>query len=460
MMALSLFLGGAGASPGHAQRLQEPPVDDGSSAPAAEAALARCGTCIERRVGVAALQVVAINLIAVTLNRFYYGTGVDPATWKLNFERGFAWDSNLFRANYLEHPIAGSSFLNAGRSNGMGYWESIPLVVGGSLMFEYTGESQRPSSNDFITTTMGGITLGEALYRLSSLVLDNRATGSSRVVREIGAAIINPVRGFNRLIYGRMGAVGPNHFERHPPYLAMRLNGGARRLASGSSLDNGSTSAFLEFDVTYGDPMDPRVRKPFQAFRFTGQISNGVDRSIDRLRVEGNLYGVDIRRGPGIRHKMVLSLEYDFNLNSEYRYGQNSLNAGVLSHWPLAGAWSLRTNATVEAIPFGAVSTGQVANRGYDFGVGAGVRLAAQLFHRRRPLVEIGYKAVWLSTVNGVNNEHAVQFWAARAVIPLVRGFGLGADGVLFLRDSQAGALPGVGQRSPQLRLYGSWSLQ
>lgn len=95
------------------------------------------------------------------------------------------------------------------------------MVVGGSLMFEYTGESQRPSSNDFITTSMGGVTLGEALYRLSSLVLDNRATGSSRVVREIGAAIINPVRGFNRLIYGRMGAIGPNHFERHPPYLAM-----------------------------------------------------------------------------------------------------------------------------------------------------------------------------------------------------------------------------------------------
>lgn len=120
-MTLVLLFGGAGASLGHAQRLQEPPADEVSSVPAADSALARCGTCIERRVGVAVLQVVAINLLAVTLNRFYYGTGVDPATWKLNFERGFAWDSNQFRANYLEHPIAGSSFLNAGRSNGMGY---------------------------------------------------------------------------------------------------------------------------------------------------------------------------------------------------------------------------------------------------------------------------------------------------------------------------------------------------
>jgi hypothetical protein len=48
----------------------------------------------------------------------------------------------------------------------------------------------------------------------------------------------------------------------------------------------------------------------------------------------------------------------------------------------------------------------------------------------------------------------------ARVALPLVGRFGLGADGLLFLRQSQGASLPGGSQRSPQLRLYGSWRLE
>jgi len=461
LMALGLLLGGAGVSLGHAQRMQQPPVNETPAGPQAEVVSSSCETCIERRVDVAVLEVVFINMLNVTYNRFAFGT-FSPSiqTWKANLQSGLEFDNNNFRVNYFEHPYSGSTYYNAGRSNGMNFWQSAPLVLGGSLMFEYFGESHPPSGNDVVTTSLGGVTLGEALWRLSSLVLDNRATGSSRVLREIGAALINPVRGVNRLVYGRLGAVGPNHFERHPPFLAMRLSGGARRLADGTSLENGNTDTFLEFEATYADPMEQKLRKPFEAFQFTAQLSETPKWALNRMYIEGNLYGADIRQGPGPRHKVMLSLEYDFNLNVEYRYGQNSVNAVLLSDWPVAENWSLRTSAAVEAIPFGAVSTGHEADRAYDFAVGAGARLTAKILHRRRPLVEIGYKAVWLSTVNGVNDEHSVQFWAARAVIPVIGSFGLGADGLLFLRDSQSGELPGLSQRSPQLRLYGSWSLQ
>jgi hypothetical protein len=311
-----------------------------------------------------------------------------------------------------------------------------------------------------VTTTLGGVTLGEALYRLSSLVLDNQATGADRVFREIGATLINPVRGVNRLLFGRMGAVGPNYFERHPSFLAVRLNGGARRLADGASLENGATDAFMEIDVRYADPFEQPLHKPFSAFKFAAQISNGDETSIDRMNVVGSLYGADLRQGPGPRHKVVVSLEYDFNLNVQYRYGQNSVNVGLLSDWPVAQDWAVRTDAAVEAIPFGAVNTTQVAERGYDFGVGAGVSLAARLLHRRRTAVEIGYRGAWLHTIDGVNDSHVVQFWGARVALPLMGRFGLGAEGKLFLRQSQGGSLPGASQRSPQLRLYGSWRLE
>ena len=301
--------------------------------------------------------------------------------------------------------------------------------------------------------------MGEALYRLSSLVLDNRATGVSRVAREIGATLINPVRGINRLLYGRMGAVGPNHFDRSPGSLAMQVDLGARRLADGASLDNGATESYLAFRMDYGDPIEQTLSKPFEAFEFRVQVGGSTDKFIAHLHVVGSLYGSDMNRGAGTRHKFLVTIEHEFNENPEYLYGQNSVNAGILSRWPLGNNWSLRTNAAVEAVPFGAVSNGLVGNRGYDFGVGGGVAFGARLYHRRLRTAELGYKAVWIHTVSGINDDNLVQFATARIGIPIIGQFGVGADGVLFLRNSHARVVPDQRQRSPQLRVYTSWGV-
>ena len=52
-------------------------------------------------------------------------------------------------------------------------------------------------------TTANGAFLGEIFYRLSSNILDDRTTGGNRVVREIAAGLIDPVRGLNRLLQGK-----------------------------------------------------------------------------------------------------------------------------------------------------------------------------------------------------------------------------------------------------------------
>ncbi len=154
-----------------------------------------------------------------------------------------------------------------------------------------------------------------------------------------------------------------------------------------------------------------------------------------------------------------VTIEHEFNENPEYLYGQNSVNAGILSRWPLGNDWSLRTNAAVEAVPFGAVSNGLVRNRGYDFGVGGGVAFGARLYHRRLRTVELGYKAVWIHTVSGINDDNLVQFATARIGIPIIGQFGVGADGVLFLRNSHSRVFDDQRQRSPQLRVYTSWAV-
>ena len=66
------------------------------------------------------------------------------------------------------------------------------------------------------------------LHRLSIVVTDNTATGSRRVWLEIGGALINPVRGFNRLISGETARVYPNPEDRKPDDFVFRFDVGER----------------------------------------------------------------------------------------------------------------------------------------------------------------------------------------------------------------------------------------
>ncbi len=95
---------------------------------------------------------------------------------------------------------SGTLSYNAGRANGYNYYQSFAFAIGGSLMWEYFGENTRPSYNDIINTPIDGAFLGEVLCRLSSNILDDRTRGTERVFREIAGGLINPIRGFNRLL--------------------------------------------------------------------------------------------------------------------------------------------------------------------------------------------------------------------------------------------------------------------
>ena len=134
----------------------------------------------------------------------------NPETWWHNLERGFSFDGNKFDTNHLHHPWSGGIYYSTGRSNGLGFWPSAALATGGSFLWECCGEVQQMSFNDLVTTTFGGVAVGEAMHRLGSVILDNRDRGATRVLREAGVWLIDPVRGFNRLAFrSRLRAPNP-----------------------------------------------------------------------------------------------------------------------------------------------------------------------------------------------------------------------------------------------------------
>ena len=125
---------------------------------------------------------------------------ITPKTWWANMEQGWVWDLDDFAVNQIGHPYQGNNYFTAGRANGLSFYQSAGVTAFGSGTWEFFGETNHASLNDFINTTLGGIAIGEALYRTAWLVRDTRATGRGRLWREIGATVLDPVTGANRFI--------------------------------------------------------------------------------------------------------------------------------------------------------------------------------------------------------------------------------------------------------------------
>jgi hypothetical protein len=231
-------------------------------------------------------EVLLVNGIVWAYNEFPRGAGftqVNPRSWWSNLSGGWTYDDNHFANNQFAHPFHGSLYYNAARVNGFGYWVALPTALLGSGFWECCGETHPPAINDWIATGVGGSAIGEMLYRVSSTVLDNTATGSERIWREIGAGLLNPVRGFTRLVTGRVGKVGPNPenpLDHIPNRLTNTLRLGGRWVADSGSLDEGGNTndskaytGMFEVDFQFGSPFAADRRKPF---RLREQQRHGV----------------------------------------------------------------------------------------------------------------------------------------------------------------------------------------
>ncbi|MDP4200018.1 MAG: DUF3943 domain-containing protein [Bacteroidota bacterium] len=122
-------------------------------------------------------------------------------SWSNNLKEGWTWnDGDRFGNDFFFHPYTGGGYFIDARSLGYNFWESIPFAVFGAVEWKYFGENDQPTYPDLINTSINGTFIGEIGYRLTSNILDDRATGSDRVWREIGVGLISPSRFLSRLI--------------------------------------------------------------------------------------------------------------------------------------------------------------------------------------------------------------------------------------------------------------------
>jgi hypothetical protein len=150
----------------------------------------------------AALEITSINVTLWAFSRF-----IDPRPWAKislksilkNLSSGFALDIDTYRMNKLAHPYHGAIHYSVGRANGLNFLESTICSTFGSYTWEVFLESIHPSSNDLALNTLGGVMLGEVLFKIGDLLLDENSTGIERIFRKSLAYILNPAYGIKAL---------------------------------------------------------------------------------------------------------------------------------------------------------------------------------------------------------------------------------------------------------------------
>ena len=428
----------------------------------------------------AAIEVVAINLGTWGLNHWLRDadfTRVYPRTWWENISGGFEYDGNLFSTNVMDHPFHGSLYHNAGRANGLRFWSAVPYTIGGSFMWECCGETHPMALNDLINTGLGGIALGESVYRLSSAVLDNEATGAERFGREMAGLVLNPIRGFNRVVSGHAFHGMPNPSdpdERTPGYFTMRLDGGYRGVGQQGSLQSPTDGAFGSLHVGYGDAFDGRRGGAFDVFELDMQL-NFADRNLlGTLAIRGNLLTRDLKRGEGTEHAWAIVQGYEYDNTDAYQYGSQTVSARLESRWPIGPGSEVRTRVQGGVTILGTLDSefdfqGRVPINGslrtFEYGPGLDGRFE---FEARSDRAR--FSAHWRTTlmgtvndtpVNGGDATHWLHWGKLSGLLPFGDRLAVGSDFTIFVRDTgfRIEGLAPTRLTVPEVRIYGSWAL-
>lgn len=280
----------------------------------------------------AGAEVFGLNMSLWAFDRYVLKGHYAYISWetiKENFKHGFEWDNDHLNTNMFAHPYNGSMFFNAGRSNGFNFWQSELFAIGGSAMWEMCMEREYPSTNDIIATPIGGAALGEVFYRTSDLVLDDSSTGAERAGREVAAFILDPMRGFNRIITGQAWKRRSTSGRRFGlPPISIELSVGPRML---DMIDNKGCrfGAAAELNLEYGDRFEHTTKVPYDYFSFLLEAQMmKTQPSLSRIEIMGRLLSREIID--------------DEHLN---------LNAGLYQHFDFFDSDTIRAEEKNELIP-------------------------------------------------------------------------------------------------------------
>jgi hypothetical protein len=398
-----------------------------------------------------ALEVPGFLVLLNLFDRVAYGNDVQDGkkvydsnlstTWEHLREQNWVYDKDPFNVNQMAHPYQGATMYGLARSSGLNFWESWGYSNVGSFLWKMAGETDPPSINDMITTGNSGSLLGEALFRMSELVLRNNGPKPDSW-HEIGAAMISPPTGFNRFAFG----------ERFKPIFPSHDPATFWRFRLGANLNGRSDEAgVLDFAMSYGLPGRPgyTYKRPLDYFDFQIAGLSTPDNPVSYVLLRGLLYGKQLDVGDDYRSIWGLYGSYDYISPNIFRVSNTALSLGTTSQYWLAPGVALQGTA-MGGVGFGAAGVTPTADgqRDYHYGVTPQGTLALKtIFGTRAALETVGriYYVSGAGSDNASGSEKIVRI-NANLNFRVFGRHGLGVQLVESRRDAHYGSLPGKHQ--------------
>jgi hypothetical protein len=382
------------------------------------------------------------------------------------WNNGWKWDNDRFGNNFFLHPYTGGGYFNSARANGYNFWESSVFVFGGAYTYKLFGENGwpngKPERNDLIATTLGGMFAGEVLYRISSVVIDERTTGAERFGREILALVVSPGRAFTRFMDGKMF----NHttqevYQKEPTDVV--LSAGGVLVNDKNALGTGPTGFLLNADFDYGKPFEKRYRKPYDYFQLRADMNFGLGRKwVDNVVGYGILTGKNAKVGNTDILAGIFQ-HYDYWDNSLFELGTMSFGGGIITMTPLARGTNLYMDFHLAAIPFAGNSTQVITDtsegRDYNFSGGAQVKYALTLNVGGLFSVTLLSYYYWMHTYVGPTGDNFIGIVKPRIEVHLFSNVGIGLEHTIIYEDRYLLHIPSYHKVNTEQRLFFTYYL-
>ncbi len=279
------------------------------------------------------------NIVISAWNRF----GPAQASWAkvtwsdINkpWEREIKFDRDWYWTNFVLHPYQGGLYYLAARNANLNYIESLIISTAGSFMWEYFFETNSPSTNDLVYTSLGGLVTGEMLYRLS-LEAQGESLGS-----KVLSFVANPMRLYTDPMLGHAPQGQTGLLE------SFSLKTGFGFAVANTWLKSPYDNCFevfpaygtVGFATVYEDPYGHDSNTPYSQFELSMEFSvgagsgEGADSTEEKIMYDINLFsnGMLVSRNPDFGDNkdttIGIVLEYDFMWHSFMEF--SSLAPGV-----------------------------------------------------------------------------------------------------------------------------------
>jgi len=353
-----------------------------------------------------AVEIIGFDFLLNQFNRNYSGISdydSNFSTIRHNLRSSWVDDKDPFNINQLGHPYQGSLYHGFARSVGLNYWESLGYTLAGSAFWEIAGEKVPPSKNDMISTGIGGTFLGEALFRMSNLVLEK---GGSKpgFWRESSAALISPAAGFNRHFFGdRFDSI----FASNDASYYSRLQVGLSNTVSGNpgtADEIKKNDAQVDFMLGYGLPGKPgySYTRPFDYFVFQSTASSA--NVFENVMTRGLLYGTDYQVGENYRGLWGLYGSYDYISPQTFRISSTALSFGTTGQLWLTETVAMQSSL-MAGLGYAAVGTNNgKSERDYHYGLAPQALATLRVIYGKQASIDITGREYFVSDVDDADS--------------------------------------------------------